>query len=90
MLSVRGIYDGEKVVLLEPIPTKKKLSAIVTLFESDELRDIAVENQSPAPNPPDTIDGRAAMLKLCQGLGEGPADLATNHDHYLYGSEKKR
>ena len=36
----------------------------------------------------ETPDGRAAMLKLCKGLGKGPADLATNHDHYLYGGKK--
>ncbi len=25
MLSVKAIYDGEKVTLLEPIPTKKEV-----------------------------------------------------------------
>jgi hypothetical protein len=98
MLSVKGIYDGEKVVLLEPIPVKKKLSAIIMLFENEELQDMTVESHSTASpqadvekgDRSDTIDGRTAMLKLCEGLGRGPADLATNHDHYLYGCEKKK
>jgi len=92
MLMVKGTYDGQAIVLLEPIPVKKRLGAIIMLFESDELQEMAVETQSFKTEPgnrSDIIDGRAALLKLCQGLGEGPADLATNHDHYLYGCEKK-
>ena len=88
MLSVKGVYDGEKLVLLEPILTKKKLNAVITLFETDELQDMAAEAQSKPAERQDTPDGRAAMQKLRQGLGKGPADLATNHDHYLYGREK--
>ena len=97
MLMVKGAYDGEGIVLLEPIPVKKRLSAIIMLFESNELQEMAVETQSLASlktepeqgSRPDIIDGRTALLKLCQGLGEGPVDLAKNHDHYLYGGEKK-
>ncbi len=88
MLSVKAIYDGKKVILLGPIPTKKKLSAVITLFDTDELQDMAVETQFPPVSRPDTKDGRMAMQKLCQGLGKGPADLATNHDHYLYANER--
>jgi hypothetical protein len=89
---VKGTYDGQGIVLLEPIPVKKRLGAIIMLFESSELQEMAVETQSfktEQGNRSDIIDGRTALLKLCQGLGEGPADLATNHDYYLYGCEKK-
>ena len=81
MLSVKGIYDGEKVILLEPISTKKKLSAVITLFESNDLEDMAAETQAAPASRRDTVDGHQAMQKLRQGLGKGPADLATNHDH---------
>jgi len=84
MLSIKGIYDGEKVILLEPVPTKKQLNAIITLFDSNEL---ATSTVSVSPSPvtrPATADGEAAMYQLCQGLGKGPEDLANNHDYYLF------
>lgn len=35
MLSIRGIYDGKEVKLLQPIPTKKKVNVIITLLDDD-------------------------------------------------------
>ena len=35
MLSVKGIYDGEKINLLEPIPFKGKHHVIVTVLEGE-------------------------------------------------------
>lgn len=36
MLSVRGIYDGERVRLLEKLPGKKKYRVVITFLEEIE------------------------------------------------------
>ena len=35
MLSIRGIYDGKEIKLLQPIPTKKNVNVIITLLDDD-------------------------------------------------------
>ena len=33
-------------------------------------------------------DARKLIYKIGEGVGEGPDDLARNHDKYLYGGDK--
>ena len=37
----------------------------------------------------ETAQGKALLLELGKGLGDGPPDLATAHDRYLYGKEER-
>jgi hypothetical protein len=50
MLSVRGIYDGERIRLLEKLPGRKKYKVVITFLEEidddEELR--AFTSQSAA------------------------------------------
>ncbi|MBK7445830.1 MAG: hypothetical protein IPL16_11590 [Ignavibacteria bacterium] len=39
MIAIKGIYDGKKVIPLEPLPENKKYKILITLleeFDSDE------------------------------------------------------
>jgi hypothetical protein len=48
MIAVRGIYDGEKVRLLESLPKDKKYKVVITFLEEyleeDEIRDFASQD----------------------------------------------
>ena len=50
MLSIKGIYDGERIRLLEKLPGKKKYKVVITFLEEleddDEIR--AFTSQSEA------------------------------------------
>jgi len=52
MLAVRGIYDGENVLVKEPVPLKKSCEVIVTFITLPELgsKDTLVENKIAALN----------------------------------------
>jgi DNA-binding Xre family transcriptional regulator len=58
-----------------------------------ELFEVTTDESEPTTSTEEIhsiIDGRAALRKLCRGLGKGPGDLATNHDYYLYGARKRK
>lgn len=39
MLSIKGIYNGENIILLEKVNIKKTVSVIVTFLEDDSNKD---------------------------------------------------
>ena len=50
--------------------------------------DFLAEKKSDETSP--SQEAKAALLELCKGLGEGPEDLASNQDYYLYGARKRK
>ena len=47
MQAVRGIFDGEKIIATDQIPTKKKFKVIITfveeVVETNDSRDFAAQ-----------------------------------------------
>lgn len=80
-MTYRGhVKDG--VVVLDPpraLPEGAKVE--VRLVES--LREESAEEKQ----PPTVAERLAPFIGKLKGL---PADLSTNHDHYLYGAPKRR
>ena len=71
--------ERQLVSLYRKLPRGKKQAALGFLFG-------LVEKEHDETSP--SQEAKAALLELCQGLGEGPEDLASNHDYYLYGVKK--
>lgn len=80
MVSFLAHFDGERLLPSEPVdlPIDKPLRVTVE------------EAPAPCEGPPLNLrDFFGAIQSEC-GLVEGPEDLATQHDHYLYGAPKQR
>jgi hypothetical protein len=73
--------EQQLVLLYRTLPEEKKQTALDFLFG-------LAEEESNEISP--SQEAKAALKELCQGLGEGPEDLASNHDHYLYGARKRK
>lgn len=68
MLSVRGIYEGGQVKLLEEIPSKKKAKVIVTVLEEEKNVQEEVD--------PTLFDDLIGVISVRE-------DGSINHDQYL-------
>jgi len=75
------VQEQQLVSLYRKLPEEKKQTALDFLFELAEK-----ESYETSPSQ----EAKAALLELCKGLGEGPEDLASNHDYYLYGARKRK
>ncbi|MGE0823907.1 MAG: antitoxin AF2212-like protein [Candidatus Binatia bacterium] len=75
MKSIKAVYDGKRVKLLEPVD-----------LPADTPLEIIVKKKSPgkkrSQDPWDSLGDDAIDL--------GMDDLAEQHDHYLYGIPKRR
>jgi hypothetical protein len=74
MRSIKAIYDGKRVKLLEPInlPANTPLEIIVKEIHERKRRQDSW----------DSLGDEAMDLEV--------SDLAEQHDHYLYGVPKRR
>lgn len=79
MLSVKGKFQNGIVRPDEPIAGREGQSVIVTFLEDDN---------SP-PIDDSAWDDFDQLIKDCQ-LHSGIGDLAHQHDHYLYGTPKRK
>ena len=81
MPTVKAHYDGKKLVLDEPVDLPK-----------DEPLLIHIEHAKP-PKPNKKRKKKQSLFKwLAENSVDSkklPADLAHQHDHYLYGTPKK-
>ncbi|MBM3236521.1 hypothetical protein FJZ31_09500 [Candidatus Poribacteria bacterium] len=73
--------EQQLVLLYRKLPEGKKREALDFFFD-------LVEKEADEVSP--SQEAKAALLELCKGLGEGPEDLASNHDYYLYGARKRK
>lgn len=75
-LTVTALYDGKKFTPEKPINLPANARCILTVI----------------PIPDGVEDHRTAVdvLKELAGTIEGPEDWSAEHDHYLYGTPKKR
>lgn len=78
MIQFSAHYDGTKICPDEP----------VSLPENVPLRVTVDEITTPAPGANGSLD-LFDRLEAEVGLIDGPADWAAEHDHYLYGAQKK-
>lgn len=69
MLSVRGIYENGKVMLIEPILSKRRTEVIVTLLDEPA----ETENQKVNIN---LFDDLVGIVASCE-------DGSTKHDQYI-------
>jgi hypothetical protein len=77
MTTVKAHFDGRVFIPEQPV---------------DLLVGQAVEIPIPPPakaSRPTCLGGLAAVLEALPSNPDWPADGATQHDHYLYGSPKK-
>jgi len=72
---VDAIFDGEVLRPQEPLTLTPNHHYSITIDE-------------PTPEAPDTEDAWSVLRSLA-GSYDGPADWSTEHDHYIYGAEKR-
>jgi hypothetical protein len=78
-VTVRGKVHGGMVVLADPLPLADGTEVEV------EVRPVAPA-AAPEQGPPTVLEELQDLAGTVEGL---PADVAENHDHYLYGTRKK-
>jgi hypothetical protein len=76
MVTVKAHFDGQQIQLDEPIELKLNVKLLVTVLEDGEK----------APERPTLLDVIAPLI----GTVKGPEDWAEEHDHYLYGTPKRK
>jgi len=72
---------------LQLVSLYRKLSEEKKQAALDLLSDL-VERKTDEASP--SQEAKNTLIELCKGLGEGPKDLASNHDYYLYGARKRK
>jgi hypothetical protein len=76
MVTVKAHFDGQQIQLDEPVELKPNTKLLVTVLEDGEK----------APHQPTLFDVVAPLI----GTVEGSEDWAEEHDHYLYGTPKRK
>lgn len=79
MISVKGKFKNGVALPLEPVsPSDEGRSVIITFLEEET-------KEPPAENGDISLED---LISDCE-VDTGIADLASQHDHYLYGKPKK-
>lgn len=79
--SIQGSYRQPV-----PIQSSKHQQDILTNFSLDVQRSTSITVQTGFPESADAWD----VLESLIGTIDGPTDWASQHDHYLYGTPKRR
>jgi len=84
--AMKGMYDGEVVRLLEPIKVRQGTGVIVTFPPGRKKAQgtMGRKGRSTAPLDKDPLFHISRLA-----VATGVRDLATQHDHYLYGTPKR-
>jgi hypothetical protein len=84
MLSVRGVYQDHAVRLLQPVAAQDGQNVIIVFLD-----EAAGASPQTAPASAAEADWNAfERLTEAHAVHTGIADLAHQHDHYLYGKSK--
>jgi predicted DNA-binding antitoxin AbrB/MazE fold protein len=81
MLSVKGKFEKGVAQPLEPVEGREGQVVIITFIE-DEVSELSAEETEFAWDALEQLIAESAVET-------GIADLAHQHDHYLYGKTKK-
>ncbi len=73
----KGHVRNGVIVLADGVRLPEGAEVLVTVV-------VAAEKDEPAPK------SFAEHMREFSGCFDGPADLAENHDHYLYGTPKRK
>lgn len=80
MISVKGKIRNGVAMPLEPVKDTDEGRNVMIIFMDDEKRTPSKENHE--------ARSLEDLIAECQ-VDTGIADLASQHDHYLYGKPKK-
>ena len=81
MLSVKGIFQNGVACPSEPVEERNGQPVIITFIDEESSRE--------APAVDEEAWSTLTQLVEACGVETGIADLAHQHDHYLYGKPKK-
>jgi len=81
MLSVKGIFQNGVARPSEPVEERNGQPVIITFLDEESTR------KAPAVDD-EAWDTLTQLVEDC-AVETGVADLAHQHDHYLYGKPKK-
>jgi len=78
MKTFKVHFDGRVLVPDEPVD-----------FPLNRPLELSVASLGHPSDAPAALDKLAALAKNCPARASNPADLAAQHDHYLYGTPKR-
>ncbi len=81
MISVKGKFKNGVALPLEPIEKSHEGRSVIITFLDEQTREALSEKTNSAKSLED-------LIAECE-VDTGIADLAEQHDHYLYGKPKK-
>jgi len=81
MISVKGKFKNGVALPLEPIEKSHEGRSVIITFLDEQTKEVLSEKTNGAKSLEDLIAECA--------VDTGIADLAEQHDHYLYGKPKK-
>ncbi|MBA3633862.1 MAG: hypothetical protein H0W58_13810 [Acidobacteria bacterium] len=81
MISVKGKFKNGVALPLEPVEKSHEGRSVIITFLDEQTKEVLLEKTNGAKSLEDLI----AECEVDMGI----ADLAEQHDHYLYGKPKK-
>lgn len=81
MISVKGKIKNGVALPLEPVRETDEGRNVIITFLDDELKTTIAKTRNGAKS-------LEALIAECE-VATGIPDLASQHDHYLYGKQKK-
>ena len=82
MLTVKGLFQGGVARPIEPLEGRDGQPVIITFLEEDTATSLPLEEDS-------AWEALVQLVDDC-AVETGVADLAHQHDHYLYGKPKRK
>ncbi len=81
MISVKGKFKNGVALPLEPIEKSHEGRSVIITFLDEQAKEVLSKKTTGAKSLED-------LIAECE-VDTGIADLAEQHDHYLYGKQKK-
>ncbi|CAN5660167.1 hypothetical protein BH24ACI2_BH24ACI2_15510 [soil metagenome] len=81
MISVKGKFKNGVALPLEPVEKSHEGRSVIITFLDEQTKEVLSEKTNGAKSLED-------LIAECE-VDTGIADLAEQHDHYLYGKPKK-
>ena len=80
MLTVKGTFEDGVARPVEPVEGREGQVVLITFMEERDTEEVPADED-------ESWDTFFQLIKEC-GMDTGIADLADQHDHYLYGKPK--